>query len=607
MLLFLLGCVENKLHGSPDAAGVEDSADSSPGLTDSGDSSPGDSLDSSIHCPDAVPADDVEPISADCAGIVTPFTGEFVELWRTRVAGMAIELHAAHMKDGNGDGVVDTSDPMQIIVDDVSGQVDVLDSDGSTLSAAGLGSYMVTSTTGDLDPNDDGAEVLLSGWYWRGEAYLGVAGEAGGTWMRPLRTEAWLYPWLTDLDGDGVAEALVENRVFDPLTGDLLATLDAPFTEDVSPPISADLDRDGTEEIFASPWSLGEVDMFHADGTLLATCVHLGGNMYNASYAVGNLDDDNDGELVAAGSGYLAICDADGTPLGRVTAFEENQPALVGLGQLDGESKPEIVVSYEYGISAFDTDLSTLWTWTSSNRNWTGFSLADLDGDGLHEILVNDGGTLVVLDHSGATLASYVFDTLPGSAWKDQPIVVDVDGDGLAEIVVGGYDIVALESPEGGYPIPGAQFDWPGPDHHPGDRTASGGLPGPTAFWLEPQGNVWQGLAPGVGQRPDLTVTIPDVCVESCDGEAIVLVRVANASASALDREVTVTLQALDGDVLGTAAVTSLAGGTGHYVAFPIPAEELAVGLQATVDSGEQATECAEANNLAEYRDTPCP
>ncbi len=495
---------------------------------------------------------------------------------------------------------------MQIIVDAGWSAIEILDSDGTLRTVTSTGAHLVMATTGDVDPTDDGAEAVISGYFLGGDGFLDVASETGPRWSNTVPEEQSAYPWLTDLDGDGAPEMLTGKYVMDPFTGDLLTTLDAPFSS-FSPPASVDLDRDGIEEIFVSAWSRGQVDIFSAEGDVIAPCVEAGGTVYNASYAVGNLDDDDDGELVAAGTGYLAICDADGTPLGRVPAFEGNEPPLVGLGELDGDSRPEIVVSYAWGITAFDTDLSTLWTWTSTEGNWTAFSLADLDGDGLHEILVNDGGTLVVLDHAGAALTSYEFDTEDGSAWKNQPIVVDIDGDGLAEIVVGGYDIVALESPEGGYPIPGAQFDWPGPDHHPGDRTATGGLPGPTPFWLVPGDNVWQGLAPAVGQRPDLTVAITEVCVESCEGDAVVTVRIANASAEALDRAVGVTLEGAAGDVLGTATVASLAGGAGHYVTFVVPVGELALGLTTIVDGGGQVAECEEANNEEVYRDMPCP
>lgn len=592
MLLALLGCVENKLTPQSAPAAQETGA----------------------TCLNAVPADDAEPITAECMGEITPFTGEFVEVWRATGLGFATGVHAAHMSDGNGDGVVDTSDPMQVIVDafgtdGLGSEVDVLDSDGTPLYAAAVGSYMVTSTTGDVDGTDAGAEVIVSGTYSGEGAYLDIASETGTRWSNSVASGASLYPWLADLEADGEPEAIVENFVIDSFSGEIRATLEGPFGGDVSPPVSADLNRDGVDEILAATWKQGAVYIFDPGGSMLATCLRGGGRGYSASYAVGNLDDDDDGEFAAAGDGYLVVCDSDGTPLAQISAFAGNEPALVGIGELDGDSKPEIVVSYAYGIVAFDTNLSALWMWTSPDQNWTPFSLADLDGDGLHEILVHDGPSLVVLDARGTELSRHLFDIGEGSSWKGQPIVADIDGDGLAEIVVGGHDTVVLESPTGGYPIPGAAYDWPARDHHPGDRTASGGVPAPNPFWLEPGQNVWQGLAPGTGLRPELAVTATDICVEACDGDAVVTARIANSSEHSLDRDVAVTFTSTQsGETLGTVTLSApLAGGTGRYITLTTPASTVASGVAVTVDSEGQASECDETNNSDQTRDAICP
>ncbi len=158
------------------------------------------------------------------------------------------------------------------------------------------------------------------------------------------------------------------------------------------------------------------------------------------------------------------------------------------------------------------------------------FSLADLDGDGLHEILVNDGGVLVVLDHTGATLAT--------------------------------------------------------------------------------QGqNVWQGGAAALASLPDLAVAITDVCVADCATDAIVTVRVANASERAVDADFDVELESIDfEDVVGEATVTApLPAGTGRYLTFSMSPPALAGGLRAMVDPTGQIAECDEPNNEAEWRDPVRP
>lgn len=306
----------------------------------------------------------------------------------------------------------------------------------------------------------------------------------------------------------------------------------------------------------------------------------------------------------------MAICDADGTLLDSTSGFDGDEPSLVGIGELDGDGEAEIVVAGAMELTAFDSDLSVLWTYSLDERwRWYPFSLADLDGDGRHEVLVHIDGALVVLDSAGATLATYVFDPPGGAAWRSQPIVADVDADGLAEIVVGGVDVVVLESPEGGWPIADAVYDWPGSDRHPGDRTLSGGLPGPDPFWLTPGQNVWQGLTPGIAPLPELGVAFTGLCVESCDGDAVVTVRVSNSSARVVTRGVEVTLEAIaTGEVLGTTTVSApLPAGAGRYVTFRVSADRVGEGLRATVDGQDRVAECDVTVNVAEYADTPCP
>jgi hypothetical protein len=612
-LLFLFGCIDNEVTAKPDEPAFDEGTDSTPVTTDTADTDDTDLGDSAPPtgdtCADAAPADDVQAILASCSGEITPFTGELVEVWRTSLPQYAAGVHAARLADGNGDGVVDAADPMQVLVDVGWSSVEVFDSDGSALATYVPGSYRVTATTGDIDPTDEGSEGIVSGYFLSGNDYLDVVGDSGTRWSNTVERDASMYPWLTDLEGDGSYEVLAGKHVLDAATGATLATMEGWFSGDVTPAVSADLDRDGTEEIFVADWGAGEVGIYAPDGTALATCVTGAGPIYSASYAVGNLDADDDGELVAAGDGYLAICDADGTQLAFATAFVGGQPALVGIGQFDGDPEAEIIVSEVVGVTVFDSDLTVMWSYRHRGGMWHPFSLADLDGDGLHEVLIHVSGSLVVLDAAGAVLADYPVGSDTGSSWKGQPIVADIDADGLAEIVIGGAYVVVLESPEGGWAIPDAAFDWPGPDRHPGDRTESGGLPGPHAFWLEPGGNVWQGLTPGPGRPAELGVSITELCLESCEGDAVVTVRVANASAENVSRAMTVTLQSIDrGDILGTTTVAApLPAETGRYVTFRVPADRVAEGLRAIVDGDNRVQECDEVANEDEYRDTICP
>lgn len=261
-LLLLAGCIENKLSAGPsDAPGIDDDSESHSDETDSGESedSATDEPEADV-CADEAPADDTEAIVAACDDTFVPFTGELLEVWRAAPVASATGIRASRLVDGNRDGVIDAGDPMQIVVDAGWESVQVLDSDGTVLGEMAAGSYRVMSTTGDVDPADLGAEGIVSGYHQGGRIdYLGVVGESTTRWSNTVISHASTHPWLTDLEGDGDYEVLAGKFVLDLATGSVEATLGGSFRNDLSPLLSADLDRDGTEEIFAAHWTSGNV------------------------------------------------------------------------------------------------------------------------------------------------------------------------------------------------------------------------------------------------------------------------------------------------------------------------------------------------------------
>lgn len=607
LALLLPACIENTLENKAEDPPFEDGDDTATVPTDSTDTTVAtdDTGPPPAECPDDVPADDTVAQDVSCAGEPVPFSGKLVERWRVPLAGFATELSAARILDGNGDGVVDLSDPMQIVVDEAWDQVSVYDADGVRLSSEHAGAWRVWSTVADVDSSHLGAEVVAAGYELSGPAYVSLDGEAGVVRSIAIGERFVNYPWVTDLEGDGQYEVLQGPQVIDLATG-ASWLVGGGWMEDVTAPITADLDRDGAEEILISNWSGPAVVLRDTDGAELGTCVASTGPNYTASWAVGNLDGDDDGEFVAAGDGYVAICDTDGSPLAS-TDVGVTQPGQVGLAHLDDDPLPELVLQHQVGMVALDDDLSELWRWTAGTV-WHPFALADLDQDGHHEVIVHGNGDLVVLSSAGAELARLAIHAPGSGAWRSQPLVVDLDADGLAEIVVAGYDLVVVEPPEGGWATPEADYPWPAGDHHPGDRTAAGGVVGSDPFWLDPERNVWHGLPVGTVDRPELTVEVEDVCVESCDGEAVVTVSVANPSLTDVWTEVELTLESVDrGEVLGTTAVAPLAAGERRHAVFRVLAASIAEGLRASVDAADRVRECDQRDNEDLYRDSPCP
>jgi hypothetical protein len=259
------------------------------------------------------------------------------------------------------------------------------------------------------------------------------------------------------------------------------------------------------------------------------------------------------------------------------------EPVMLAVAELDGDPEPEILVNDDYvGLFALETDLSIKWTWSLGTRYgiYYPFSVADLDNDGLHEVLVHADEDLRVLGPDGVErTAVNIADDWYGCA-TSQPIVADIDGDGLAEILLADQDLVVVTNGDGGWTLPEADHPWSGLDRFPGDRTVDGGVPAPTAWWTDPGQNVWQGLPAGGVGTADLGVDIVDVCVDDCEGDAVVTVQVANSGMAAVVEAMTVEVWSIDSaELLATTELPpTLGAGVTRSVVVEVPAARLVEG-----------------------------
>ncbi|MBI3804732.1 MAG: VCBS repeat-containing protein [Nitrospirae bacterium] len=154
-------------------------------------------------------------------------------------------------------------------------------------------------------------------------------------------------------------------------------------------------------------------------------------------------------------------------PAGTNIVDVEPAPAVADL---DGDGKKEIVFpAYDGVLYAVHPDGTLFWQYSfadAGTRFATEPVIADLNHDGIPEILfatyetTPGKGALVVLSHSGAELAKV---PLPGRGAMAAPTVADLDGDGELEILINLKDTTS----DGGlqiYTVPGSKTNllpWP--------------------------------------------------------------------------------------------------------------------------------------------------
>lgn len=361
----------------------------------------------------------------------------------------------ANLTDDNRDGRIDRNDIPDVVFSTFMGGNYVTDgvlravsgADGRRLWPVEDPGYRTVPGSSvalaDVDPSSPGPEVITCAQGDRTTAGHAIILRADGRLLRRVPSVPCGYsaPAVGDMDGDGVPEIAVRNKVFRGDGTVLPAFAAMPALTTLAHPMDfnalADLDGDGNLELVSGNRA------WRVDGSVLWERNDLPGG----SPAVADLDRDGSPEVVvvqASTHSVLALHGRTGSTLWG--AIEVNRvPATAGptgggpptIADFDGDGAPDVATAggYNYLVLRGATGVP-LWhavTQDTSSRV-TGSSVFDFEGDGRAEAIYNDELLLRVYRGSDGSVLWSTCNT-SGTLWE-YPVIVDVDRDDSADIVV---------------------------------------------------------------------------------------------------------------------------------------------------------------------------
>lgn len=341
-------------------------------------------------------------------------------------------------------------------------------------------------TVGNID-SDPALEILLSGVALGPLYAFNHDGSAVNGWPVAAPTDAAAYPSIGELNGNYSQREVATG--FGPFfasceydrflfTGEGTIMPGWPQTScnagTTTPPMLADIDNDGVDEIFFE----GGVG-FYSDGRAIPAwpgaipAWPVPSDMGQPSF--GDVAGDGQPELVfnRYGNNDVAAFSLDGTLLPGFPAtvnlgtLSTLRSGPVGLANLDGAGGKEIIrllkvqdnPSY-FIVQAFGGDGALLWQrQTDDGSGWaTVPSFGDLNGDGLPELLMQTDTKVYAWDGTGTLLPNFPINyaadtnlgsTYIGNAGSSAPLIADVTGDNLPDIIVAGASYLAIYSSGG--------------------------------------------------------------------------------------------------------------------------------------------------------------
>ena len=369
----------------------------------------------------------------------------------------------ANLDDDNADGLVDLCDVPDLVVVAVdlpaskngpipAGHIYVIDTETGETKLRFAHAVDATATPALADLDDDGVPEILA--FERSHDDLGddlgelherrvIAFDAAGSvrWT----SDTWVSSYgggalaVADLDADGSPEILAPEHVLSA-DGELLWAPPDPPTAD-SLPVAADLDLDGELEVLFGR------SVYAHDGQLLFD-LELPGNLNAGISAVANFDDDPEPEIYVHSVNHR-IFEHDGTLKATCGGGNSSKHNPATIADIDGDGKAEILVNHgaRFRVSTVvDDSCEPLWEIKISDGVGSAF---DFLADGSAEAIYADLDWVRIFadaqddddddddddgDDDGPELVfEYERKARPSMA---NPVVADADNDGAAELII---------------------------------------------------------------------------------------------------------------------------------------------------------------------------
>jgi uncharacterized repeat protein (TIGR01451 family) len=565
------------------------------------------------------------------------------EKWK--LPGIEVETAplAVQLTDDNGDGRIDGRDVADVVfhMEDGAGAGVTARSglDGSELwtvrSVLGnaVAGRLAHAAAADLD--GDGVVEILVGLPGK----LGALDSAGrALWVSDPVEGVTTGSWggsasMGDLDGDGVPEIAVGRTVLsnsgrriavgtankgEPYN--YYAALGYPYPNGLIPQhsIIADVDLDGRAEVVAGD---AVYRLFTGQLQVVWDYTVPDNLMRDGFVAVANLDSDPQAEIVYVASGFVMVFNHDGTVRSGYRRLINLSPftpttywgSAPTIADLDGDGVPEILVAGDTELVAMRASLATYWRRPIDDLvSLTGVTVFDLDGDGYPEVLFADQSKLWVLD--GRTGAPRFTQANLSKTACEYPVVADLDHDGRVEILLSSNRSFGGDASTQGLHVltgsgwTGSRPIWNEYAYHVTNVQLDGTVPSPESPSWQAQNTYRANLQePRQPQKlPNATLGLPRVAATTPAGIPVTL-RVGNGGRAALPRGLKVRLYGgsnpQTSPVVGEGA-TSRALAPGEWEDVVVvwrQAGPAGAPGSAVVDPTSALAECDEADNTVAF------